>query len=44
MEEWFKIIDYAKNLLFYSTTEEQEKQAKRILKLAKHNMRYLYVN
>jgi len=43
IETHFKLIDYTKNLLFNSTNESQEKQARRLLELAKEQEKYLEV-
>lgn len=43
LETHFKLIDSMKNLLFNSTTPEQEKQARRVLNLAKQNEEYLNI-
>lgn len=39
-----KMIDYTKNLLFNSTNESQENQARRILELAEKQEEFLYIN
>ena len=43
LEIHFKMIDYTKNLLFNSTNEKQEKQARNLLDLAKEQEKYLEV-
>lgn len=43
IETHFTLIDYIKDLLFNSTNEEQEKQARRFLELAKEQEKYLEV-
>lgn len=40
----FKLVDYAKDLLFNAMTEEQEKRARRILKYHNKQADYLYIN
>ena len=40
----FKLVDYAKDLLFNSMTEEQEKRARRILEYHNKQADYLYIN
>lgn len=43
IETHFKLIDYIKDLLFNSTNEDQEKQARNFLELAKEQEKYLEV-
>ena len=43
LEIHFKMIDYTKNLLFNSTNEKQEKQARHLLELAKQQENYMEV-
>lgn len=43
LETHFTLIDYIKNLLFNSTSAEQEEQARRFLDLAKEQEKYLEV-
>ena len=40
----FKLVDYAKDLLFNSMTEEQEKRARGILEYHNKQADYLYIN
>ena len=40
----FKLVDYAKDLLFNSVTEEQEQGARKILEYHNKQADYLYVN
>lgn len=44
LETHFKLIDFTKNLLFNSANEDQEKQARHILELAKKQEEILMVN
>jgi len=43
LEIHFKMIDYTKNLLFNSTNEKQEKQARHLIELAKEQEKYMEV-
>lgn len=43
LEIHFKMIDYTKNLLFNSTNEKQEKQARNLLDLAKEQEKNMEV-
>lgn len=43
LETHFKLIDFSKNLLFNSTHENQEQQARHLLDLAKEQENYLEV-
>lgn len=43
IEIHFKMIDYTKNLLFNSTNEKQERQARHLLELAKEQENYMEV-
>ena len=40
---YFKLVDYAKNLLFNATTDEQEQRARRLLDYHNKQADYLYV-
>lgn len=44
LETHFKLIDCTKNLLFNSMNEEQEKQARHLLELAKQQENVLSIN
>lgn len=44
LETHFKLIDFTKNLLFNSANENQEKQARHILELAKQQEENLTIN
>ena len=43
MEDHFRTIDYAKNLLFNATTEEQEKRARNIIEKEKELEKNIYI-
>ena len=43
IETHFRLIDYIKDLIYNSTNDDQEKQARHLLELAKEQEKYLEV-